>query len=337
MQLQSALTSRNEHCKVVVVATLTNPITCCTFLGGDQLINDVRLFLQQVCSWIQQGRAFDDGTNSTVLILPPQFRLQPCWYRQYYTTVLAIFEEVFRAPGPQIWILPPFMDPEFEDDGYHYTSPSGHLYIHHLINSAHQILRSSVKPDPTAQVHTSQLQGVRSEISELRFKQVQVTAKQEEEVDGRLNTESEDQFVIAGLSVVKSDSWRRGRIPMSKPLRTSWWSFVQFSPLCQSSFVVSSPHLQDSFWTWSATPWSQPPEWGRNGQRWSSPGPPRKIIPILPSWIQWLLALGSVAPSWRPMLRLTWRRTLRGQPPLPPSPRGLISFTEPVELCAKPL
>jgi hypothetical protein len=37
------------------------------------------------------------------------------------------------------------------------------------------------------------------------------------------------------------------------------------------------------------------------------------------------------------MLRLTWRRTLRGQPPLPPSPRGLISFTEPVELCAKPL
>ena len=55
----------------MVIAALTNPITCCTFLGGDQLIIDVRLFLQQVCSWIQQGRAFDDGTNSTMFILPP--------------------------------------------------------------------------------------------------------------------------------------------------------------------------------------------------------------------------------------------------------------------------
>ena len=71
MQLQSYLASQNENRKVVVIAALTNPITCCTFLGGDQLIIDVRLFLQQVCSWIQQGRAFDDGTNSTMLIIPP--------------------------------------------------------------------------------------------------------------------------------------------------------------------------------------------------------------------------------------------------------------------------
>ena len=93
---------------------------------------------------------------------------------------MAVFEEVFKAPCPQIWILPPFMDPEFEDDGYHYTSSSGHLFVQHLINAAHQILGSSVKADPTAQAHSSQLQGVRSKISELRFKQVQITAKQEE-------------------------------------------------------------------------------------------------------------------------------------------------------------
>ncbi len=49
-------------------------------------------------------------------------------------------------------------------------------------------------PDPIAQSHSSQLQGVRHEVSEIRFKQVQVTAKQEEEVDGRLNTEAENQF-----------------------------------------------------------------------------------------------------------------------------------------------
>ena len=93
---------------------------------------------------------------------------------------MAVFEEVFKAPCPQIWILPPFMDPEFEDDGYHYTSSSGHLFVQHPINAAHQILGSSVKADPTAQAHSTQLQGVRSEISELRFKQVQITAKQEE-------------------------------------------------------------------------------------------------------------------------------------------------------------
>jgi hypothetical protein len=183
-------------------------ITCTAFLGGDQLIQDAKIFFQQVISWIQQGRSFDDGTNHTVLILPPQFRMQPYWYRQYYTCVLAFFEEVFRARGPQIWILPSFLDPEFEEDGYHYTSISGHLYVQHLVNSVHQILGFIVKPDATAQALSSQLQSVRSEISELRFKQIQTTARQEEEEDGRLNTDAENQFVIAGLSITKADTWQ---------------------------------------------------------------------------------------------------------------------------------
>jgi len=132
VQLQSSLAGQNEHRNVVVLAALTNPITNFTFLGGGQLIIDARLLLQQVCSWIQQGRSADDGTNHTVLILPPQFHLHPSWYCQYYTTIKAIFEEVFVAPGPNIWIHPPLMYPEFEDDGFHYTPTSGHLYVHHL-------------------------------------------------------------------------------------------------------------------------------------------------------------------------------------------------------------
>jgi hypothetical protein len=208
MQLETALIGQNEHRKVVVIAALTNTITCTTFLGGDELIQDARIFFQKFISWIQQGRSFDDGTNHTVLILSPQFRLQPHWNSQYYTCVLAVFEEVFRSPGPRTWILPPLLDPEFEDDGYHYTSISGHLYVQHLVNSAHQILGSAVKPDATAQALSSQLQGVRSEISKLRFKQIQTTARQEEEEDGRLNTETENQFVIAGLTVAKADTWQ---------------------------------------------------------------------------------------------------------------------------------
>jgi hypothetical protein len=81
-QLQSSLVGQNEHRKNVVIAALTNPITNLVFLGGDQLIIDVRLFLQQLSSWIQQGRNYDDGTNSNIFILPPQFRRQPSWYRQ---------------------------------------------------------------------------------------------------------------------------------------------------------------------------------------------------------------------------------------------------------------
>ena len=46
VQLQSSLAGQNEHRKVVVLAALTNPITNFTFLGGDQLIIDARLFLQ---------------------------------------------------------------------------------------------------------------------------------------------------------------------------------------------------------------------------------------------------------------------------------------------------
>jgi hypothetical protein len=77
-----------------------------------------------------------------------------------------------------------------------------------LVNSAHQILGSTVKPDATAQALSSQLQGVRSEISELRFKQIQTIACKEEEEDGRLNTDAENQFVIAGLSITKADTWQ---------------------------------------------------------------------------------------------------------------------------------
>jgi len=207
-QLQSSLTGQNEHRRFVVVAALTNPITSLVFLGGDQLIIDVRLFLQQFCSWIQQGRNYGYGTNSNVFILPPQFRRHPSWYRQFYTTILAIFEDAFRSPGPNIWILPPFTDPEFEADGFHYTPASGLLYVQHLIHATHSILESSSKPDPVAQSHSSQLQGIRHDVSELRFNQIQINAKQEEETDGRLNSEAENQFVVAGLKVPTSKSWQ---------------------------------------------------------------------------------------------------------------------------------
>jgi hypothetical protein len=207
-QLLSSLTGQNEHRRFVVIAALTNPITNLVFLGGDQLIIDVRLFLQQVSSWIQQGRNFDDGTNSSVFILPPQFRRYPSWYRQFYTNILAIFEDAFRAPSNNVWILPPFMDPEFEADGIHYTPASGLLYVQHLVHSTHLILESPSKPDPVAQSHSSQLQGVRYDISELRFSQMLINAKQEEETDGRLNTEAENQFVIAGLKIARSNSWQ---------------------------------------------------------------------------------------------------------------------------------
>lgn len=152
---------------------------------------------------------------------------------------MAVFEEVFRAPGPQVWILPPFLDPEFEDDGYNYTPPSGHLYVQHLVNAAHKTLGSSVKPDAIAQLHSSQLQGVRSTISELRFKQVQTTAGQEEEVHGRFNVETEDQFIIAGLSIVKADSWKERQdsyvkstkdflVKLCPSLASIWIKFCRF-------------------------------------------------------------------------------------------------------------
>jgi hypothetical protein len=70
MQLETALTSQNEHRKFVVVAALTNTVTCSAFLGGDQLIQDVRLFFQQVVSWIQQGRSFDDDFIWTLQMGP---------------------------------------------------------------------------------------------------------------------------------------------------------------------------------------------------------------------------------------------------------------------------
>ena len=44
MQLETTLTSQNEHRKVVAVAALTNMITCTAFLGGDQLIQEAEIF-----------------------------------------------------------------------------------------------------------------------------------------------------------------------------------------------------------------------------------------------------------------------------------------------------
>ena len=181
-----------------------------------------------------------------MLILPPQLRLQPHWYRQYYSCVLAVFKEAFRAPGPQIWILPPFLNSEFEEDGYHYNSISGHLYVQHLVNSAHHILNSSVKPDATAQAICSQLQGIRPEVSKLRFKQMQTTARQEEEEDGHLNTEAKNQFVIAGLSIAKADTWQDRQASYVKATKNF---LVKFCPALSSvaikfcRVISSTPRL----------------------------------------------------------------------------------------------
>jgi len=101
VQLQSSHVSQNEHRRVVVLAALSNPITCFTFLGGDQLIIDVRLFLQQLCSWIQLGRNFDDGNNHTVFVLPPSsvFILAGA-----ASTILPSWQSLRRFSGPLVKI-----------------------------------------------------------------------------------------------------------------------------------------------------------------------------------------------------------------------------------------
>ena len=140
---------------------------------------------------------------------------------------MAIFEDAFRTPGPNIWILPHFMDPEFEADGFHYTPASGLMYIQHLVHSTQSIIGLSVKPDPVAQIHSSQLQGIRHDVSELRFNQILINAKQEEETDGHLNSEAENQFVVAGLKVANSSGWQERKSSFVKATKEL---LVRFCP-----------------------------------------------------------------------------------------------------------
>jgi len=98
MQLETALTGQNGHRQVVVVAALTNPITCTAFHGGDQLILDSCIFFQQVISWIQQGISFDTGVavcatlNLPTLTLLSLFSTKLVWCEHsmfYLTSILS--------------------------------------------------------------------------------------------------------------------------------------------------------------------------------------------------------------------------------------------------------
>jgi len=103
-----------------------------------------------------------------------------------------------------------------------------------------------VKPDATAQAISSQLQGIRPEVSKLRFKQIQTTARQEEEEDGHLNTEAKNQFVIAGLSIAKADTWQDRQASYVKATKNF---LVKFCPALSSvaikfcRVISSTPRL----------------------------------------------------------------------------------------------
>jgi hypothetical protein len=90
------------------------------------------------------------------------------------------------------------------------------------------------------------LQGVRHEVSELRFKQVQITVKQEEEVDGRLNTEAENQFVISGLSIAKLDSWQERQdayVRATKDFLTKFCPTLSYVSIKFCRVITTSPRL----------------------------------------------------------------------------------------------
>ena len=126
--LRSSLEEVQEASNVLVMSCVTNFLASAegpTSVSRrvDPVLQDFRTALVEACS---------KNPSKSYTIAPPMYRSHPVWYCEGLPEILTLFSQVLTSDGPQnLYLLPSFATPEFEDNGVHLTSYSGLEYIMH--------------------------------------------------------------------------------------------------------------------------------------------------------------------------------------------------------------
>lgn len=137
--LASSLESVRAESNVCVLSCVSNFIAGCD--GPTSITQRVEPTLQDFRSAILT--ACSANPHRDYMVSPPMYRTSPLWYREGLPEILTLFSGTMNQDKPQnMFLLPSFPTPDFDQDGVHLTPISGFEFILHLFDGSQHVLES---------------------------------------------------------------------------------------------------------------------------------------------------------------------------------------------------
>jgi hypothetical protein len=150
-----------------------------------------------------------------VIVCPPMFRRSPIWYREGLPEVMTRFSASFVKNSlmvKNLFAMPGFPTPTFEEDGIHLTAYSGYQYVLHLFSRSQTLLDAiSASPDTPIPVSSEDVRVVQDRLmaAEQDLRRLSSafdlkTAADAELACFRMNERTENSLIISGLPKIRS-------------------------------------------------------------------------------------------------------------------------------------
>ncbi len=164
--------------------------------------------------------------------MPPMYRESPFWYKRSYPSIMASFSAAFRQPDGCTYILTNYPRPTFEKDGVHLSTDEGPRYdflkerltlvkiaaiapfhkllfilfrfICHMVEEVFKFGDSRLDPtlESCLNLQANHNEGFAQRLTDVEFILAEVTVRQEEERDGRLNERCVTCFLFYKLFIL---------------------------------------------------------------------------------------------------------------------------------------
>ena len=209
--LVESLSQVRESSNVCILACVTNFLASCD--GPSSVSQRIQSTLQDIRDAVAESCLANPSRE--YLISPPMYRTSPIWYREGLPEILTIFSQTLgqrHELPPNLRILPSFATPEYDDGGIHLTAYSGLEFLLHLFDSASDLLEKSpeLSEVTTRTCESTRVLEDRVMVLEQDHKRLNRVVEHKiaidsELSDARLNEQSEDSFIIAGLPLIPDD------------------------------------------------------------------------------------------------------------------------------------
>ena len=135
----SSLESVRSESNVCIVSCVTNFITGCD--GPTSITQRIGPTLQEFRSALVS--TCNTNPDRDYMVSPPMYRTTPLWYREGLPESLTLFSSIMSQDRPEnLFLLPSFPTPDFDQDGIHLTPLSGFEFILHLFDGSQSLLES---------------------------------------------------------------------------------------------------------------------------------------------------------------------------------------------------
>ena len=124
---------------VCIVSCITNFITGCN--GPTSITQRIGPTLQEFRSALVS--ACTANPNRDYMVSPPMYRTTPLWYREGLPESLTLFSGVMSQDKHEnMFLLPSFPTPDFDQDGIHLTPLSDFELVLHLFDGSQTLIES---------------------------------------------------------------------------------------------------------------------------------------------------------------------------------------------------